>query len=78
MIYELEIAEDKSKSVIAFYKQLDFVKVRVSTLNGTKVHKSKSSTKALTMLPYFSSCQSWDIDAEQIRHGGASKRVKGW
>ena len=78
MIYELEIADDKAKSIIAFLKQLDFVKIKLSASSAKRkpIIRNKESEKK--NLSYFNACHDWDIEAASIRHSGSNKRTKGW
>ena len=75
MIYELTIEDSKEKQVIAFLKDLDFVKVK-------KVTKSKTVTKKAAPtdnydLPYFGACPEWDVEADDLRKT-ANKRLIKW
>jgi hypothetical protein len=78
MIYELEITGEKAKFVIAFLKQLEFVKVKLSPAAPKKKMNMPSGKNSHTDLPYFNSCPEWDAEASAIRHNGSGKRVKGW
>ena len=78
MIYELEITDEKAKSVIAFLKQLDFVKIKLSTDHTKKDAVKMANKSQTTSLPYFNSCPAWDAEPSTLRHSGSNKRVKGW
>jgi len=76
----LEIQDEKAKSVIAFLKQLDFVKIKLSPAASLKkkIVKPSRKTPPDSEIPYFNTCPQWDTDASILRHGGSRKRVKEW
>lgn len=75
MIYELTIEDNREKTVIAFLKQLDFVKIK-------KVPKSTKSKKTHPVqdddLPYFGAAPDWDIDASELRKKNTKQRLSEW
>ena len=72
MKYELTIENDKAKPVIAFLKQLDFVKVKAAK------SIQKEATKSNTKLSYFGSCPDWKAEANELRSSSNIKRIKTW
>ncbi len=75
MIYELTIEDNKEKQVIAFLKQLDFVKVK--KVVRAKVAKKKSVHADSYDLPYFGAYPEWDAEASDLRKT-ANKRLIKW
>jgi hypothetical protein len=78
MIYELVIEDDKAKSVIAFLRQLDFVKVTRKPESRSVKTLEKKKEAQQDGLSYFGMCPDWDIDARELRMRGVKKRLKGW
>ena len=73
MIYELTIENNRDKTVIAFLKQLDFVKIK-------KVQKStrpkKNQPTKDDELPYFGAALDWDIDASELRKKNSNQHIQ--
>jgi hypothetical protein len=74
MEYELTIEKGKAKPVIAFLKQLDFVKVTPLKKKSADQQKMPASKKK--SIPYFNAASGWDIDAEVLRKQSAGKNAK--
>jgi hypothetical protein len=75
MTYELIIENNKEKQVIAFLKELDFVKLK--KLPKSKIAQKKIAKSEANDLPYFGACVNWDVEASDLRKS-ANKRISEW
>jgi hypothetical protein len=80
MELQITVDEKKAKHFLAFLKDLDFVTVKPMPVSKKKaVAKTQNKTELTDEdFPYFGSCPEWDVDADELRYGGAEKRLKGW
>ncbi|MCF8257066.1 MAG: hypothetical protein K9J06_05910 [Flavobacteriales bacterium] len=78
MDIQLSVEESKAKQFLAFLRQLDFITVKKTTRVKSEHHNRIDDPKGNKDLPYFGLCPEWDVEADELRHGGISKRVVGW
>ncbi len=74
MEYELVIEKGKSKSLVAFLKQLDFVKITPVNKKALPARKALVSPKK--SIPYFNASSGWDVDADILRKQSVRKNSK--
>ena len=73
MEYELIIEKGKAKTVIAFLKQLDFVKLVPVNKKSARTKKTLDSNNK--SIPYFNAKSGWDVDAETLRKQSVRKNT---